>query len=76
MEYNSFGRYDYEELRAAAVSPDATQIDINTLGEWFQTYDMNSWNGEYFDMDDGLRLYPVEEEFLPDQFRVIRYEIR
>ena len=75
MEYNSFNRYDYEELRAA-VSPDATQIDINNLGEWFQTYDMNSWNGEYFDMDNGLRLYPVEEEFLPDQFRVIRYEIR
>lgn len=76
MEYNNFGRYDYEELRAAAIRTNATQKDINTLGEWFNSYGESYWNGEYYDMDDGLRLYPVSEEVETDVFEVVGYEIR
>lgn len=76
MNTKSFGKYSYEELRAAAVSPNATQIDIDTLGAWFDCYGMDSWNGEYFDADNGLRLFPVCEEDEDENFTVTGYEFR
>ena len=57
MKYT--GYYAYKELRAAAVSADATQEDIEDLVRWLRTYDSDSWNGESYDIDDGLRLFPV-----------------
>ena len=54
-------RYNYDELRAAAISETATKEDRLALFNWFEQNDMGDWNGEYFDMDDGLRLYPVHE---------------
>lgn len=76
MKTNFVSKYNYEELRAAAVSPNATQIDIDTLGEWFDCYGMDSWNGEYFDADNGLRLFPIYEEDEDENFTVIGYEFR
>ena len=52
-------RYTYDELRAAAISPTATQEDIDAFGEWFEEFGFPYWTGEYFDADDGLRLYPI-----------------
>jgi hypothetical protein len=69
--------YEYEELRAAAAAPGANQADIDALGEWFNQHGSMYWNGEYYDADDGLRLYPVykwDEEL--DQGELLRYEIR
>lgn len=70
------GRYDYEELRAAAVSPDATEADLLALGKWFSLYGDCCWNGEYYDAD-GLRLYPLykwDEEL--DEGEIVGYEFR
>lgn len=36
--------YDYQELKEKALSTDATQEDINNLGEWFEWYDNSYWN--------------------------------
>lgn len=70
------GYYDYQDLRAAAVRPGATQEDINALGEWFDRHGMMFWNGEYFDADEGLRLRPVWEwDEENDCGEVVGYEI-
>lgn len=59
--------YSYKELCEKARSHDATQADINALGEWFEKYGADYWNGEYFDASlpgepsGTCRLYPVEE---------------
>ena len=68
--------YDYEELAAKALEPDATQEDINALGEWFQSFGAEYWNGEYFDIDDTHRLYPVYAEVEEDEYEITGYEIR
>lgn len=73
-------RYSYQELRAAALSPDATQDDLNALGEWFEMYGHSApdaWNGEYWDVDDGNRLFPIYSEPTEDgDFDIIGYELR
>lgn len=69
--------YDYETLRAAAIRPGATAEDLRELGEWFERYGMVYWNGEYWDADAGLRLYPIiewDEEL--DQGTTTGYEFR
>lgn len=48
----------YEELKQKALSPEATQNDINTLGEWLASYYGYSWNGVCFDVE-GQSLFPV-----------------
>jgi hypothetical protein len=69
------GEYDYSELRAAAFAPNATKDDILTLYRWFELYGDMFWNGEYYDADNGIRLYPVYEEN-SDDFDVVDVEIR
>lgn len=69
--------YDYKELRAKAVSPDATQADIDALGDWFYRYGDRYWNGEFFNADEGRELWPVykwNEEL--DQGEIVGYELR
>jgi hypothetical protein len=58
-------RYSYEELAAAAMSVEATQEDIDALGEWFESYGRVYWNGEYYDIDGSHSLRPVYSE--PDE---------
>ena len=67
--------YQYEELYAAASKFDSTTEDRLALYEWLNQYDYQSWNGEYFDLDDGHGLYPIYEEHDGD-FTVIDAEIR
>ena len=70
-------RYSYKELRAAAVAAGASQDAIDALGEWMTSFGNSYWNGECFDIDDGLGLWPVYGE--PDEdgdVELIRYEIR
>ena len=70
------GYYDYRELRAAALASNATQADIDALGEWVHQYGQRYWNGEYFDANNGLRVYPVYRETEPDEYELTGYEIR
>ena len=70
-------RYSYKELRAAAVAAGASQDAIDALGEWMTSYGNSYWNGECFDIDDGLGLWPVYGEPNEDgDVELIRYEIR
>lgn len=66
--------YTYQELRSAAISPSATADDRLRLFNWFERNDMRDWNGEYFDMDDGLRLSPVYDE-IEDEDGEIEYKL-
>ena len=50
--------YNYEELKNAALSPDATGDDIFALGAGFEQYGYGFWNGEYYDVE-GERLFPI-----------------
>ena len=66
----------YEELKVAATAPDATQQDIDNLGEWFSRYGESYWNGEYYDADE-IRVYPVIEwDEEAEQGETVGYEIR
>lgn len=70
-------RYSYKELRAAAVAAGASQDAIDALGEWMTSFGNSYWNGECFDIDDGLGLWPVYGEPNEDgDVELIRYEIR
>lgn len=69
-------RYDYEELAVKALAFDATQEDINALGDWFEEHGNCYWNGEYFEMDSANRLYPIYQEVEEDEFELVGYEIR
>lgn len=66
--------YEYEELRAKALN--GNQEDVNALGEWFEQYGDCYWNGEYYNADDGMRLFPVYEEMAEDEWELKRYEFR
>lgn len=70
--------YQYETLKAAALAPNATQDDINALGEWFQQYGMYYWNGESFEIDETTSIFPIcaHEEDEYGCFPLLRYEIR
>lgn len=69
------GRYDYENLRKQAIE-NPTFENLEALANWFSTYDMSSWNGEFFDIDDGLRLIPeYGEEDENGCFPIVGYSI-
>lgn len=51
--------YEYAELREKALSSTSTAEDRLALYNWMENYAMSEWNGECFDIDDGLSLYPV-----------------
>lgn len=68
-------RYDYQELRAKAIE-NPTFENLEALADWLSNYDMNSWNGEFWDIDDGQRLYPVYgDEDENGCFPIVNYEI-
>lgn len=66
--------YGYHELKTA-VKTDATQENVNALGEWFACFGGRYWNGEFYNADDCC-IYPVYEEIGEDEFELIGYELR
>lgn len=72
----TINRYAYAELREKALAPTATKEDRLNLLDWFDRYDIADWNGEYYDLDDGLRLFPICEETEDGDFVVVDAEIR
>ena len=69
-------RYDYRELRERALAPDATFEDKASLARWFDNYDPYEWNGECYDLGDGISVRPVYGE--PDEngnYQIVDYEI-
>lgn len=70
-------RYDYQELRAKAIE-NPTFENLEALADWLDYYDYNrkSWNGEFWDIGDGLRLYPIYgDEDENGCFPIVNYEI-
>lgn len=70
------GYYDYDKLVKRALNYNASQEDINALGEWFENHGTMYWNGEYFEIDTEHRLFPVYKEINEDEPILIGYEIR
>lgn len=73
MITNWFGEYSYEDLRDKALSPDGSQVDVDTLGAWFERYGDIYWNGECYNVD-GMNLFPCysyDEEH--DQYEITGY---
>lgn len=69
--------YEYEELKNAALAPNATQEDINALGKWFMCYGSRYWNGEYYEIDNHHRLFEVLEYDGDEMdYVLVGYEIR
>lgn len=68
--------YNYKKLAEKALAYNASQEDINALGEWFNDYGCKFWNGECFDIDGNHALYPVYKEVDEDDFELVGYEIR
>ena len=70
--------YEYKELREKALSENATKEERLNLLEWFEKCgdERKGWNGESWDIDEGLRLYPIYKEVEEDYFEVVDAEIR
>lgn len=69
-------RYNYKEIRAQALSPTATASERKELVYWFQQFANGCyWNGECFDMDEGLSLYPVYKEVLDEDGELYDLEL-
>lgn len=65
--------YNYKSLVAAALAPNATQPDIDALGEWFRAYDQRDWNGEFYAVDAAHHLYPISREVGEDDYDIVGY---
>lgn len=70
--------YDYATLNAAATKTNATETDKLNLLSWFEVNDSSSWNGECYDLGNGLGLYPIYD--LVDEeneiFEIVGAEIK
>ena len=51
--------YNYKALVEKATATGATRDDRLALLDWFDQYGIDYWEGRYYKMDDGLRLYPI-----------------
>ena len=71
-DYDS-GCYNYKEICEKALASDATQEDINALGEWFERYGRSGWNGECWTVDAYHDLYPIYKEIGYDDYEVVGY---
>lgn len=71
-DYDS-GSYNYKEICEKALASDATQEDINALGEWFERYGRSGWNGECWTVDAYHDLYPIHKEIGYDEYEVVGY---
>ena len=52
---------NYTELREKALNTNATAEDRLELFFWMEQNAMMCWNGECFDIDNGLRLFPIHD---------------
>ena len=66
--------YCYEELKAKALSADATAEDLINLGEWFERFGSSYWNGEYYEVDSTHKLYPIWHYIGGDDIEIIGYD--
>lgn len=65
--------YDYKELREQAIN-NPTDENLDSLGSWCEQFGDDSWNGEYFDLEDGHKLYRIEKQ-AEDANEIIGYSL-
>ena len=71
-----YGRYEYDEALSAALENPSFH-NLEELAKWLDVYDPSAWNGEYYDLDEGRRLFPVYgDEDENGCFPVVGYDIR
>lgn len=74
-----FEKSDYTTLLQKALSPDAAQIDIDTLGEWLACWgEDRKVSNDCYQLDNGQYLCPIYSRW-PDRhgtYSLLRYEIR
>lgn len=70
--------YDYKNLRDKAVEFDATQEDVDALGEWFELYGERYWSGEYYEVEGDHNLFRKMVLADPEtgDYEVVGYEFR
>lgn len=68
--------YNYEELREKAINGGFEEKEM--LYQWFVDNCEHGeyWNGECYDLGEGLSLYPVYGEEVNEQYDIIDFEIR
>lgn len=54
--------YQYADLLKQALKTES-QEDLQALADWMDAYDSRSWNGEAYNLDNGMMLYKI---FDPD----------
>lgn len=77
MQTRHYDYYSYQDLEKIVLSGTAEQIDIDTLGGWFEQYGSLYWNGESYEINSEFRLWPVYSE--PDEYEdveILGYELR
>lgn len=68
--------YSFEQLKNKALNNNATQTDLLNLGEWFNNYGSQFWNGEYYEINSiyGLKPYYIvneNDDCVIDEWRII-----
>ncbi len=69
-------RYDYNGLKDKALSNNATLEDLKNLADWFDEFDPSSWNGEFYNMEDGMELVPEYAKDKDGEYYITGYYIR
>lgn len=67
--------YQYKELLEKALETRSFK-DMENLADWFRNYGSDFWNGEYWDLGNDYRLYPIYQDAADDEFEIVDYEIR
>lgn len=72
----SVNPYNFDELRAKAISRDSSAEDRLALYEWMSQYGRRHWNGECFDIGDRYTLWPVYDDDEAEDAERIDAEVR
>jgi hypothetical protein len=62
-------RYNFEGLKEKALN--GGQKEVNALGKWFELYGSQFFNGEYYEIDNQHKLFPVCETDLDEYGELI-----
>lgn len=66
--------YDYKNLYTTALSTKNPE-DLENLAEWLYQYGNSYWNGEYWNLGNGDRLFPIYKELDDGEYEIVGYEL-
>ena len=68
------GYYDFQDLLNTAEDEDTLEA-WGAVADWLSCYDMESWNGECWDLGNGTSLRPEYGEPINDVYPIIGYTV-